>query len=106
MGRNKMKTECIGFVLLALFCLQVYAQTPLTLNFIQNATARNAVCNDGTPGGYWFRQGTGSGSNRWLIHLQGGFWCWDSASCSDRWKTQPYLMSSSSWAHSVQDDGL
>lgn len=29
-----------------------------------------AVCNDGTPAGFYWRKGTGSGVNQYVIHLQ------------------------------------
>ena len=33
-----------------------------------------AVCNDGSPGAYYVRKAC---PDRWLVHQQGGFWCWD-----------------------------
>ena len=48
-------------------------------------TNKYAVCNDGTPAAYYFRQGTGEkGSKRWVIWLKGGGWCWDDHSCLTR----------------------
>jgi len=43
------------------------------------------VCNDGTPGGFYWHNGTDSGLHRFHIHLSGGFWCWDDESCDERW---------------------
>merc|ERR1711884_711299 len=37
----------------------------------------NAKCLDGTPALYYHRKGTGSGSNKWFLHQQGGGWCYD-----------------------------
>jgi hypothetical protein len=34
-----------------------------------------AVCNDGTPGGYYWSKGTDP--SLWLVYLQGGYWCTD-----------------------------
>ncbi len=36
---------------------------------------QGAVCLDGSPPGYYFRPGTGSGANKWLMYLKGGGWC-------------------------------
>ena len=41
-----------------------------------------AVCNDGSPGAYYVRKAC---PDRWLVHQQGGFWCWDDWSCQTRW---------------------
>lgn len=30
-----------------------------------------AVCNDGTPAGYFFQKGWGSGANVWVAYLEG-----------------------------------
>lgn len=38
-------------------------------------TYPNAKCFDGTPGGFLYRRGYGSGKNRWVIVLQGGGAC-------------------------------
>mmetsp|Transcript_5358 Transcript_5358/g.6509 ORF Transcript_5358/g.6509 Transcript_5358/m.6509 type:complete len:182 (-) Transcript_5358:130-675(-) len=58
------------------------------LHLTSNATERNALCNDGTPGGFYVRQVDASSprSKVWNIHLSGGFWCWDTASCQSRWE--------------------
>ncbi|XP_031252579.1 pectin acetylesterase 5-like, partial [Pistacia vera] len=47
-----------------------------------------AVCLDGSLPGYHFQKGFGSGSNNWLLHLEGGGWCNSVASCLSR-KTTP-----------------
>ena len=70
------------------------------LNFIQLPVHTNAVCLDGTPAGYYWKPATPalapplstsstsnhppSPSNVWIIHLQGGGWCYDAASCKHR----------------------
>lgn len=82
----------------------------------------DAVCSDGSPAGYYFRPGSGSGQQVWHFHLMGGtchccgwwvfyvrpyllffyvrtavaapgFWCWDAESCAERQKRAPYLIS-------------
>ncbi|KAG8477573.1 hypothetical protein CXB51_031004 [Gossypium anomalum] len=59
---------------------------PLTL--IQGAASKGAVCLDGTPPGYHLDRGFGSGSNSWLIQLEGGGWCNTIRSCVFRKTTR------------------
>ena len=48
-----------------------------------------AVCNDGTPAGYYWRNSSREeGRNLWIIYLQGGNWCYDEESCKKRSKTR------------------
>jgi len=42
-----------------------------------------AVCNDGTASGYYYRKSS-TGSNVWIVFQEGGGWCWDAYSCSQR----------------------
>jgi len=46
---------------------------PMVLQPVHDA---DAVCNDGSPYGYYFRPSS-CGSDVWVLHLEGGFWCWD-----------------------------
>ncbi|KAF8096673.1 hypothetical protein N665_0304s0036 [Sinapis alba] len=69
----------------------VYSKAKLTmvgLTFVKNASLRSAVCLDGSPGGYHFHPGSGSGAKNWLIHLEGGGWCTDTDSCVNSKKTR------------------
>jgi hypothetical protein len=66
------------------------------------ATARGAVCLDGSPPAYWYqpprmstRSGGGSTSRpaatdnvSWLIHLDGGAWCYDERDCAGRARSE------------------
>ena len=45
----------------------------------------DAVCNDGSPGVFYVREGTGNDVNKWVIHLQGGGSCRDGETCTERW---------------------
>ncbi|KAK9902182.1 hypothetical protein WJX75_007070 [Coccomyxa subellipsoidea] len=54
-----------------------------------------AVCNDGSPGAYYHRNGAVDNSTRWVIRFLGGAWCWDGPSCAARNASTPYLMSTS-----------
>lgn len=42
----------------------------LTLTLLTDVD-RDAVCNDGSPAGYYFAPGSGDGVNLWLIYLEG-----------------------------------
>ena len=42
-------------------------------------------CNDGSPGGYYYREAvTEEDGDKWIFFLQGGGWCWNVTSCNDR----------------------
>ncbi|CAI9765263.1 unnamed protein product [Fraxinus pennsylvanica] len=58
------------------------------LTLIQAAAAKRAVCLDGTLPGYHFHRGFGTGSNSWLIQLEGGGWCNSIRACVYRKKTR------------------
>jgi hypothetical protein len=86
-----------------------------SLNMIANAKSRNAICNDGSDGGYYIRLGT---TNTWIVHLQGilfqdrsnsilgGWWCWDNSTCASRWQSSPILMSSKYFTPTITPSGL
>eukprot|EP01116_Phalansterium_solitarium_P002518 TRINITY_DN12574_c0_g1_i1.p1 TRINITY_DN12574_c0_g1~~TRINITY_DN12574_c0_g1_i1.p1 ORF type:complete len:428 (-),score=116.14 TRINITY_DN12574_c0_g1_i1:145-1350(-) len=54
-----------------------------------------ATCLDGSPGGFYFAPGSGSGSSSWMVHFQGGGWCINDNDCLGRSKTA--LGSSRGW---------
>ncbi|XP_024015565.1 pectin acetylesterase 5 isoform X1 [Eutrema salsugineum] len=58
------------------------------LKLSSKAQERGAFCLDGSLPGYHFHRGSGSGSNSWLLHLEGGGWCNTIASCSARAMTK------------------
>lgn len=51
---------------------------------LQNADRQGAVCLDGSTPGYFLRKGSGGGSKKWIIYLQGGAWCDSEKSCLGR----------------------
>ncbi|KAL1131741.1 hypothetical protein AAG570_011354, partial [Ranatra chinensis] len=55
----------------------------------------NATCNDGSPAGYYLRRS--HGSKRWIVFLEGGWYCYDHRSCHTRWARMRHLMSSKQW---------
>ena len=62
--------------------------TNVNLTILHHAVAKGAVCLDGSPPGYYFRQGHDRGANNWIIHFLGGAWCFDEESCLQRSKTR------------------
>eukprot|EP01080_Neovahlkampfia_damariscottae_P007701 gene7701-12167_t len=80
------------YLLLIFFFLSQVSTTKFNLHFLKNAKEKQAICNDGTPGAFYIRK---TFSNKWVIHLVGGWWCWDKSSCQTRKQNLPYLMSSS-----------
>ncbi len=65
---------------------------------------QGAVCLDGSPPGYYFHPGTGSGANKWLLHLKGGGWCFEGIeSCYNRSFTT--LGTSNNWTSTIMLDG-
>eukprot|EP00658_Telonema_sp_P-2_P032362 TRINITY_DN23986_c0_g1_i1.p1 TRINITY_DN23986_c0_g1~~TRINITY_DN23986_c0_g1_i1.p1 ORF type:complete len:463 (+),score=96.44 TRINITY_DN23986_c0_g1_i1:96-1484(+) len=53
------------------------------LKFVDTTKHPLAVCNDGTPAAYYLH--TSARSRDWVLHQQGGWWCWDDYSCAVRW---------------------
>lgn len=62
------------------------------------ATIPGAHCNDGSPYQAYIRT---SASSNWIIMMQGGAWCFDLFSCTERWNTMPKLMSSLNYSSQV-----
>lgn len=73
---------------------------------VKNATTREAVCNDGSPATFYYRKGTGSGTDKWVVFMEGGGFCLSEQDCAARWKTQHGLMTSSGDPDEVRKDGL
>lgn len=63
----------------------------MAFQFFEDAISRGLVCNDGTRAGYYFRASS-SGSRNWLVHLQGGGWCYDEQSCHQRIDSKKYMI--------------
>ena len=68
------------------------AENRLTRKFLYN---RNVTCNDGSASGYYIRRNRGS--RRWVVFLEGGWFCFDQTSCEARWLRLRTLMSSDRW---------
>jgi len=87
-----MKT--LSTILLSMIPSMVMSQ--FTLSLIDLTKYPQAQCLDGSPGGFYFSPGSGSGANNWLIHTQGGGWCVNDNDCLGRSKTA--LGSSTFWS--------
>ncbi|KAL5227782.1 hypothetical protein ABZP36_016047 [Zizania latifolia] len=61
--------------------------TLVDLTLVHGTEDKGAVCLDGTPPGYHWLPGFGDGSDKWLIHLEGGSWCRNLTWCAQRKKT-------------------
>ena len=94
-------------IFLILFVLISIANAaPLQKITVPNASARQAVCNDGSPAVYYFRAGKGSGANRWVIFLSGGGLCYSVESCNERQLNSPQLMSSKGYPSTFAGNGV
>jgi len=61
---------------------------------------RGAACLDGSAPGYYIREAsTDWGANRWVLHAQGGGWCYNEQDCADR--AGKDLGSSKFWANTT-----
>jgi hypothetical protein len=81
-------TIAMQFALLACAAAAAAAQPegPTSLNyslrFVDLSAHPLAVCNDGSPAAYYVHRRT---DEQWVLHQQGGWWCWDDFSCQTRW---------------------
>lgn len=72
------------------------------LHFIDDA---NTTCNDGTPAGYFLKKSPGS--KRWIVYLEGGWYCHSRASCDKRYASPMRdLMSSTNWPSKKRGSGI
>ena len=51
---------------------------------IDKAVGAGAVCLDGSPPAYYHRPGIGPNDRSWIIHFNGGAWCFDKRACTER----------------------
>jgi hypothetical protein len=71
-----------------------HSNQPMKLYLLNN---KDALCNDGTPAGYYIRKSI-SESKTWIIMLEGGYFCNDIETCTQRQINSPSLTSSASWS--------
>eukprot|EP01105_Mastigella_eilhardi_P009196 TRINITY_DN2186_c0_g1_i1.p1 TRINITY_DN2186_c0_g1~~TRINITY_DN2186_c0_g1_i1.p1 ORF type:complete len:384 (+),score=91.38 TRINITY_DN2186_c0_g1_i1:45-1196(+) len=97
-------TTALLVVALSAFALAAgTTREPLRRTTFGEYEARGLVCNDGTPAGFFFRPAVEGSpmAAEWLVHLQGGHWCWDDATCMERNASSPSMMSSKWWPDSM-----
>jgi hypothetical protein len=83
-------------------------ETTLSLEWFPDDYDPLAVCNDGTRGGYYFKEAIDSTmKNIYVIFLPGGGQCYDEASCQDRWDSiGSTFMSSRGFTPTIEEGGL
>ncbi|XP_060589837.1 palmitoleoyl-protein carboxylesterase NOTUM-like isoform X2 [Ruditapes philippinarum] len=68
-------------------------------------TNDSVTCNDGSPAGYFIRKSYGS--KKWIIFLEGGWYCFDNVSCQMRWASNmKKFMSSKGWPKKRKVTGI
>ena len=76
---------------------------------------KTAVCTDGSAAGYYWKPAVATHSavgsrplskNVWIVHLEGGGWCYDRASCDARCANEGSLCSSKNWTDSMDLMGI
>ncbi|XP_062072092.1 palmitoleoyl-protein carboxylesterase NOTUM [Lepus europaeus] len=73
----------------------------LRLHLLLNTSV---TCNDGSPAGYYLKES--KGSRRWLLFLEGGWYCFGRESCDSRYDTMRRLMSSKDWPRTRTGTGI
>ena len=56
---------------------------------------QSVTCNDGTVAGYYLRRAYNS--RRWIVFLEGGWYCFSAVTCHQRWLKMRSLMTSAHW---------
>nr|XP_054315659.1 palmitoleoyl-protein carboxylesterase NOTUM isoform X2 [Pongo pygmaeus] len=73
----------------------------LRLHLLLNTSV---TCNDGSPAGYYLKESRGS--RRWLLFLEGGWYCFNRENCDSRYDTMRRLMSSRDWPRTRTGTGI
>ncbi|KAM3864935.1 inactive palmitoleoyl-protein carboxylesterase notum1b [Diretmus argenteus] len=73
----------------------------MKLHFLKNVSV---TCNDGSPAGYYIKES--KGSKRWLVFLEGGWYCFNRQTCDGRYETMRRLMSSTKWPRTRTGTGI
>ncbi|KAM7468994.1 hypothetical protein LguiA_007177 [Lonicera macranthoides] len=82
---NARVRRCICMLLLGVMMMMVKIEgSVVNLTYLESAVSKGAVCLDGSPPAYQFDKGVGEGANNWLLHIQGGGWCYSVQTCQQR----------------------
>ncbi|KAH0956419.1 hypothetical protein HN011_011822 [Eciton burchellii] len=65
---------------------------------------RSITCNDGSQAGFYLRKS--HSSDRWIMYLEGGWYCYDQKSCKSRWLRTRHLMTSTQWLDTRDVGGI
>lgn len=69
--------------------------------------AAQAVCNDGSPGAFYFHKASDPAqANIWLVYLEGGDWCYSAESCAKRFSVSPQFMTTDRWPGVISLGGI
>ena len=84
------------------FSFGLVSATPMSLHLLNKAAYPDAVCNDGTQSGYYFHRSP-TQSTTWIVHANGGGWCYDKKTCAERSSNQ---RSSGEWPLTYDGQGI
>lgn len=56
-------------------------RSSFSLHILKERQDEGAVCLDGSPPGYMYRPGHGSGKTKWILYFQSGGWCSTPQTC-------------------------
>ncbi|KAK2815791.1 hypothetical protein Q5P01_026258 [Channa striata] len=73
----------------------------MKLHLLKN---ESVTCNDGSSAGYYIKES--KGSKRWLLFLEGGWYCFNRQTCDSRYETMRGLMSSTKWPQTRRGTGI
>ncbi|XP_076815036.1 palmitoleoyl-protein carboxylesterase notum1-like [Clavelina lepadiformis] len=90
-GETNLGAECINF-------------SQPKMGLFKLTGRDSAKCNDGTDAGYYLLRRPSS--RKWIIYLQGGWYCADEESCKLRMAQIPSLTGSASWRNCKTGDGI
>ncbi|KPP77510.1 protein notum-like [Scleropages formosus] len=99
--KRMMKTHVKNLAQSLYPCSAQKLDQDMKLRFLGNVSV---TCNDGTPAGYYLRES--KGSKRWLVFLEGGWYCFSKENCDSRYETMRRLMSSTKWPQTKTGTGI
>ncbi|KAH7640033.1 notum-like protein [Dermatophagoides farinae] len=85
-----------------LFAQLAHQYSAMHLQWLSNSSV---TCNDGTRAGYYIRPSP-TGSRRWIIFLEGGWYCMSKSACDQRWYKMRDFMTSFRWSQYKTVSGI